>query len=191
SLLEMVELLDGVDNRIAQSSQERERLWDARRSFGKVLLARPHGNFTEDVAVPISRIPEIAARIDELSRRTGVRIVTIGHIGDGNLHPTVVFEDGQRELVSGIAAQIFRDAIDLGGTISAEHGLGALKRDYAASEHGPEAIALMRSLKDLMDPRGILNPHKVFPEQPADDEFLNRMPGWLGERSGRRGEVGV
>ncbi|MGH7919833.1 MAG: FAD-binding oxidoreductase, partial [Candidatus Dormibacteraceae bacterium] len=152
SLLEMVELLDGVDNRIAQSSQERERLWDARRSFGKVLMAKPHNNFTEDVAVPISRIPEMAARIEGLSRRTGVRIVTIGHIGDGNLHPTVVFEEEQREVVSGIAAQIFRDAIDLGGTISAEHGLGALKRDYAAREHGPEAIALMRSLKDLMDP---------------------------------------
>lgn len=190
-LLEMVELLDGADNRIAQSSVERERLWDARRSFGKVLMAMPHNFFTEDVAVPISRVPEMARRVDDLSRRTGVRIATLGHIGDGNLHPTLVFEDGQRPLISGIAAQIFRDAIELGGTISAEHGLGALKRDYAEQEHGPEALALMRSLKGLFDPQGILNPHKVFPAGPADDDFLNRMPGWLGEGAGRRGEVGV
>jgi glycolate oxidase len=133
----------------------------------------------------------MARRIDELSRRTGVRIATLGHIGDGNLHPTLVFDDTQRELVSGIAAQIFRDAIDLGGTISAEHGLGALKRDYAEAEHGPEALALMRDLKALLDPQGILNPHKVFPVGPADNEFLNRMPGWLGDQAVRRGEVGV
>ena len=190
SLLEMVELLDGADNRIAQSSTERERLWDARRSFGKVVMARPHNNFTEDVAVPISRIPEMARRIDALARRTGVVIATLGHVGDGNLHPTVLFEDSQRPLVSGIAAQIFRDSIDLGGSISAEHGLGALKRDYAAEEHGPLAIEVMRGLKMLLDPQGILNPHKVFPESPADEDFLNRMPGWLGEGR-RRGEVGV
>jgi glycolate oxidase len=191
ALLDMVELLDGADNRIAQSSVERERLWDARRSFGKVVMAMPHNIFTEDVAVPISRVPEMARRVHELSRRSGVRIATLGHIGDGNLHPTLVFEDAQRELVSGIAAQIFRDAIDLGGTISAEHGLGALKRDYAEAEHGPEAMALMRDLKALLDPQGILNPHKVFPVGPADNEFLNRMPGWLGNEAVRRGEVGV
>jgi glycolate oxidase len=191
ALLDMVELLDGADNRIAQSSVERERLWEARRSFGKVVMGMPHNIFTEDVAVPISLIPEMARRIDGLSRRTGVRIATLGHIGDGNLHPTLVFDDAQRELVSGIAAQIFRDAIDLGGTISAEHGLGALKRDYAEAEHGPEALALMRDLKALLDPQGILNPHKVFPVGPADNEFLNRMPGWLGDQAVRRGEVGV
>ncbi|MFZ0216088.1 MAG: FAD-linked oxidase C-terminal domain-containing protein, partial [Candidatus Dormiibacterota bacterium] len=183
-------LLDGADNRIAQSSMERERLWDARRSFGKVLMAMPHNNFTEDIGVPISRIPEMARRIDELARREGVTIATLGHIGDGNLHPTIVFEDAQRPLISGIAAQIFRDALDLGGTISAEHGLGALKRDYAAEEHGPLAVGLMREVKKLFDPQGLLNPHKVFPETPADDDFLNRMPGWLGEAT-RRGEVGV
>jgi hypothetical protein len=65
-----------------------------------------------------------------------------------------------------------------------------LKRDYAAEEHGPLAIEVMRGLKMLLDPQGILNPHKVFPESPADEDFLNRMPGWLGEGR-RRGEVGV
>jgi hypothetical protein len=95
--------------------------------------------------------------------------------------------------VSPAAAAIFRDAIDLGGTISAEHGLGALKRDYAEFEHGPLAMGLMRQVKRLFDPSGILNPHKVFPEGPGDDDFLNRMPGWIPdpEQRRRRSEAGV
>jgi glycolate oxidase len=192
-LMRMVELLDGADNRIAQSSAERERLWDARRSYGKVLMAMPHFNFSEDVAVPIGTIPEMARRITRLAAETGLRIAMVGHAGDGNLHPTIVFREDQRHLVSAAAARIFRDALALGGTISAEHGLGALKRDYAEEEHGSLALGLMRQLKRTLDPAGILNPHKVFPEEPADDDFLNRMPGWVPdpERTARHTEAGV
>ena len=192
-LMRMVEVLDGVDNRIAQSSLERDRLWDARRSFGKVLMSMPKNFFAEDVAVPIAEIPEMVRRVEELARQSGLRIVTVGHAGDGNLHPTILFNDDQRHLVSAAAARIFRDALELGGSISAEHGLGALKRDYAGIEHGPLAMDLMRRLKDAFDPAGILNPHKVFPEQPAGDEFLNEMPGWMPDpdRRRRKAELGL
>ena len=192
-LMRMVELLDGVDNRIAQSGLERERLWDARRNFGKVLMGMPNSFFAEDVAVPIGAIPEMARRIGRLADETGLRIATVGHVGDGNLHPTILFGEDQRHLVSRAAARMFRDAIELGGTISAEHGLGALKRDYAEVEHGALAVGLMRQLKALLDPAGILNPHKVLPEEPADDEFLSRMPGWDPgrEQRARRSEAGV
>jgi glycolate oxidase len=105
-------------------------------------------------------------------------MATVGHAGDGNLHPTILFTDEQRHLVGPAAARIFRDALDLGGSISAEHGLGALKRDYAELEHGPETMRVMREIKKVLDPAGILNPHKVFPEAPADGEFLARQPGW-------------
>jgi glycolate oxidase len=191
-LLRMVELLDGTDNRVAQSSSERDRLWDARRSFGRVLMGMPH-KFWEDVAVPIGSIPEMVRRVATLAAETGLRIVTVGHVGDGNLHPTIVFSDDQRGLIGPAAARIFRDAIELGGTISAEHGLGALKRDYAEAENGPIAMDLMRRLKRLLDPAGILNPHKVFPEQPADEGFLDRIPGWNPDpaRPGRRAEAGI
>jgi glycolate oxidase len=192
-LMRIVDLLDGVENRIAQSSSERDGLWEARRSFGKVLMAMPHNYFAEDVAVPIASIPEMIRRLRRLASETGLEICTLGHAGDGNLHPSILFKDEQRPLVSRAAAQIFRDALDLGGSISAEHGLGALKRDYAEAEHGALALALMRRLKDMLDPAGILNPHKVFPEQPADADFLNRMPGWIPDPGGRRrrAEVGV
>jgi glycolate oxidase len=192
-LMKMVEVLDGADNRIAQSSLERERLWEARRSFGKVLMSMPKNFFAEDVAVPIAEIPEMIRRVQTLAARTGLRIVTVGHAGDGNLHPTILFEDAQRDLVSGAAAQIFRDALELGGSISAEHGLGALKRDYAELEHGALGMAVMKRIKDALDPAGILNPHKVFPEQAADDRFLESMPGWLPdpERRRRKAELGL
>jgi glycolate oxidase len=192
-LMRMVEVLDGADNRIAQSSLERDKLWDARRSYGKVLMAMPKNFFAEDVAVPIAEVPEMIRRVQELARQTGLRIVTVGHAGDGNLHPTILFTDEQRHLVSHAAAQIFRDALSLGGSVSAEHGLGALKRDFAEREHGLIAIELMRQIKALLDPDGILNPHKIFPEQPANDEFLNAMPGWMPDpnRRPRRAELGL
>jgi glycolate oxidase len=192
-LMRIVELLDGVDNRVAQSSLERERLWEARRSFGKVLMAMPANYFAEDVAVPVGSISEMVRRVHRLAAETGLEICIVGHAGDGNLHPSLLFTDEQRPLVSRAAARIFRDALELGGTISAEHGLGALKRDYAEVEHGALAVGLMRQLKEMMDPLGILNPHKVFPEQPADDDFLNRMPGWFPDpqQRRRRAEAGV
>ena len=177
-LAEMVQVLDGVDNRVAQSEAEREGIWTARRHFGSVLVEQRKNVFSEDIGVPISMIPEMVRRFQALAEKHRISMPTVAHAGDGNLHPTLVFEEDQRHLVAPIAAQIFRDAVELGGTVSAEHGLGALKRDFAALEHSEAEIGWWRRLKDLFDPLGILNPHKVFPEQPADDHFLDQQPGW-------------
>jgi glycolate oxidase len=177
-LAEMVEILDGVDNRVAQSEAEREGIWNARRQFGSILVELRKNVFSEDIGVPISKVPEMVRRFQALADKHGIQMPTVAHAGDGNLHPTLVFEEEQRHLVGPIAAQIFRDAVELGGTVSAEHGLGALKRDFAALEHSAEEIAWWRRLKDLYDPLGILNPHKIFPEQPADEHFLDAQPGW-------------
>ena len=184
----MVAVVDGIDNRLAQSGSERDKLWNARRSFGKVLMAMPKNYFAEDLSVPISTIPEMLARIQRVAAETGLRIPVVGHAGDGNLHPAIVFDDDQRDLVGPAAAQLFADAVELGGSISGEHGLGSLKRDHAAREHSALEFDLMRQLKAVMDPKGILNPHKVFPEGPADGAFLDRQPGW--RTSGRRSEIG-
>jgi glycolate oxidase len=184
----MVVVVDGVDNRLAQSASEREKLWNARRGVGKVLMAMPKNFFAEDVSVPIAAIPEMLARIQRVAAETGLRIPVVGHAGDGNLHPSFVFDDGQRDLVGPAAARLFADAVELGGSISGEHGLGSLKRDHAAREHSVLEFDLMRQIKAVMDPKGILNPHKVFPEAPADADFLDRQPGWRTSR--RRSEIG-
>src|SRR5207302_6915590 len=120
-LMRMVEVLDGADNRIAQSSLERDKLWDARRSFGKVLMAMPKNFFAEDVAVPIAEVPEMIRRVQELARQTRLRIVTVGHAGDGNLHPTILFTDEQRHLVIHVEVQLFWDELSLGCSVSADH----------------------------------------------------------------------
>ena len=174
----MVEILDGIDNRVAQTEAEREGIWRARRHLGHVMVELRQNVFSEDIAVPISQVPEMVHRFQALAEKHGIRMPVVAHAGDGNLHPTLLFEEEQRRLVGPIAAQILRDAVELGGTISAEHGLGALKRDFAALEHSAEEIAWWRRLKDLYDPLGILNPHKIFPEQPADEHFLDAQPGW-------------
>jgi len=192
-LIDIVEHLDGIDNRVAQSEAERAGIWKARRQFGHILRDLRANVFSEDIAVPMSQVPEMVRRFRALGLKHGMRIPTVGHAGDGNLHPTLLFTEEQRPLVGPIVNQIFRDAIELGGSVSAEHGLGALKRDFAELEHGPDAIALMRRIKAALDPQGILNPHKVFPEQPPDAGFLDNQPGW-GEKlaSGKdRSEVGA
>jgi glycolate oxidase subunit GlcD len=184
----MVVVVDGIDNRLAQSGSERDKLWNARRSFGKVLMSMPKNYFAEDLSVPIAAIPEMLARIERLAAETGLNIPVVAHAGDGNMHPSIVFDDDQRDLVGPAAARLFADAVELGGSISGEHGLGSLKRDHAAREHSALEFDLMRQLKTVMDPKGILNPHKVFPEGPADGGFLDRQPGWRTSR--RRSEIG-
>jgi glycolate oxidase len=175
----MVAVLGGVDNRIAIDAQQRERLWQARRDFGKVALEATGARaLAEDVVVPIAQIPAMLARVEEIRARSGLRIPVVGHAGDGNLHPMILFDDADSGRVGAVAEEIFRAAVALGGSISAEHGLGALKRDHAALEHSARALGVMRGLKDQLDPNGILNPHKVLPEGAADAGFLERLPGW-------------
>ncbi|MHB8509105.1 MAG: FAD-binding oxidoreductase [Candidatus Dormibacteria bacterium] len=192
-LQEMVGILGGIDNRIALDAVQRERLWGARRNIGKVLMGMRQNFFAEDISVPIARIPEMLASIELRALDSGLRIPVVGHAGDGNLHPMILFDDADRDKVGPIAAGFFSDAVALGGSISAEHGLGALKRDHASSEHDEPEMELMRAIKKVLDPSGILNPHKIFPEGPADGGFLDRQPGWgvkaLGERE--RAELGA
>ena len=174
----MMANLGGSVRLVAESEEEREALWEGRRHFGRVLMSRRKNHFSEDVAVPIGAVPEMVKRVQTIADETGLTIATVGHAGDGNLHPCFVFDDEERHLIGPAAEKVFRAALELGGTISAEHGLGALKRDFSELEHGAAAMRLMRDIKSLLDPTGILNPHKIFPEGPADGEFLDRLPGW-------------
>jgi glycolate oxidase len=146
-----------------------ERLLDIRRSVhpahaaaGQVLI--------EDVAVPRSRLPEMFRAIEQIGRRHGIEIPTIAHAGDGNLHPNFVFTgDEVPERVWLAADEMFRTAVDLGGTLTGEHGVGVLKRRWLADELGHDSFELQRGIKALFDPRGILNPGVMFaaPVDPA------------------------
>lgn len=141
-------------------------LVDVRRQGFPALEAR--GAFlVEDCAVPRSRLVEMYARIDEVAARHDVFIATPCHAGDGNLHPTFVFEgttDAVPEHVWQAAGEIFTAALELGGTLSGEHGIGLLKRRWLGDELGDAQLELQRRIKDVFDPLGLLNPGKVFPD---------------------------
>jgi glycolate oxidase len=124
----------------------------------------------EDIGVPRSRVPEMLVRIEEICRRHGVRVATFGHAGDGNLHPNLIFDrDDPRaeELTEAAQSEFYRAALELGGTLTAEHGIGLARRDYLEMQRGPEAVRVMRAIKDALDPLGIMNPGKVLAPLPA------------------------
>jgi glycolate oxidase len=118
----------------------------------------------QDVCVPPAAIPEALRRIGEIAVRHGIRIPVFGHAGDGNLHPSVLYDDGsQADAAHAAEADVLRAAVALGGTISAEHGIGLLKLPFLADALDPVALELTRTLKRALDPRGILNPGKLLP----------------------------
>jgi glycolate oxidase len=149
---------------VAQGEAQRRELWEARRKMSSDLKLLHPMKRSEDVAVPRSRIPEMIARSREIGARHRVTVASYGHAGDGNLHVNVLF-DRADELprVDEATAEILRTAVDLGGTITGEHGVGLTKRDFLEYEQGPEVVAVQRRLKAVFDPLGILNPGKVFP----------------------------
>jgi glycolate oxidase len=120
----------------------------------------------EDIVVPRSAIPRMVARIKEIGVRYDLPIVIFGHAGDGNLHPNILFDKRDPEewaRVEAAAEDLFTAAVELGGTLSGEHGVGVLKRPYLEMAVGPLAVELMLGIKRALDPKGILNPGKVLP----------------------------
>jgi glycolate oxidase len=118
----------------------------------------------EDVGAPRAKVPELLAAIERVAAEHDVRCGTFGHAGDGNLHPTFVWErgdDAAEERVDAACQDLYRAAIELGGTVTGEHGIGAARRPYLELQHGADAVAVMRAIKAALDPLGILNPGKV------------------------------
>jgi glycolate oxidase len=136
----------------------RRKVWPAMEQLGKALLP-------EDIAVPRQRLPELLAGIVAIGERHRVLLPTIGHAGDGNMHPLLVF-DGNDPAETARAKAAFADivelALGLGGTIAAEHGVGTLKRPFIEHELDPVQLAVQRQLRDVLDPSGRLNPGKAL-----------------------------
>jgi glycolate oxidase len=119
----------------------------------------------EDVGVPRSRVPDLLRAIDAIGKRHGIRVATFGHAGDGNLHPNFIFDHGDpraEELTDLARADLYRAAIGLGGTVTAEHGIGLARRDVLVEQVGADVVDVMRSIKAALDPLGILNPGRVI-----------------------------
>jgi glycolate oxidase len=152
--------------KVARDEAERTTLWKARRSVSPSLARKAPNKLGEDITVPRSAIPEAVRRIKAISAEYGLPIVIFGHAGDGNLHPNILFDrrdPGQWEKVRQIVGEVFQVALDLGGTLSGEHGVGTFKLPYVEQALGPTSIDVQRRIKQALDPHNILNPGKVLP----------------------------
>ena len=153
--------------RVAKDELERSNLWEARRSVTAALGRKAPNKLGEDITVPRSAIPEAVRRLKAISLRYGLPIVIFGHAGDGNLHPNILFdmrEADQWAKVKEMVKEEFTTALELGGTLSGEHGVGTLKRPYMQQALGPLSIEIQMRIKQALDPLNILNPGKVLPE---------------------------
>ncbi len=156
----------GFEIEIATTPEDRERLWRARRSVHYALANYAPMTRVEDTVVPRSRIPAMVARVERIAAETGLEIAVCGHFGDGNLHPLIAFDAADPDQVARTARAeqlIVAAALELGGMVSGEHGVGLLKQPFLEQAVGPEALALMRTLKQTLDPHSILNPGKILP----------------------------
>jgi len=151
----------------ARDREEAERLWDARRNVSPALQTLRPGKVSEDVVVPRSRLADLVAHLQDLSREHGQPIAAFGHAGDGNIHVHILLDPEvpeERENTERIVQALFEEVIRMGGTLSGEHGVGITKSRYLHLELSPPVQGLMRRLKQSFDPHGILNPGKIFPE---------------------------
>ena len=152
----------------AQNTKEVGELWAARKSAYGV-LARIKTNFVlEDITVPMTNITALLKGIQDISKKHRIQIATFGHAGDGNLHPQILYDGydpDQVERKEKAAADLFKLAIELDGTLTGEHGIGLSKAPFMTLEHDPVAMEMMRNIKKMVDPNNILNPGKMALEE--------------------------
>ncbi len=150
---------------VAQNDEERENLWQARRSVSAAVVQLGPTKISEDATVPRSQIPEMVRRLCEIGKKYHIELSIYGHAGDGNLHPNIICDKTNAEAMERVEQatdEIFEAALELGGTLSGEHGIGLMKRPYMAWEMGEAGMQYLRNIKRAVDPHNILNPGKVI-----------------------------
>ena len=165
AISKVVANLHAVSFRVAQSQAEADELWAIRRGLSSAVAAMAPNRLGEDISVPRDAFPEAVRRLKEVSSRNGLPIAVFGHAGDGNLHPSVLCDlsnPAEEKLAHHVVGEIFDVALSVGGTLSGEHGIGITKRPYIVKALGEAGVAALKSVKQALDPKGILNPGKIW-----------------------------
>lgn len=152
--------------RVAQTDDERAKIWESRKMVSPAITQMGPTKISEDATVPRSQIPNMMERLHSIREKYKLNLVVFGHAGDGNLHPNIITDKRNVEemkRVEDAVSEIFEVAVELGGTLSGEHGIGLLKAPYMEMELGVEGLLLMKKIKEAWDPNNILNPGKIFP----------------------------
>jgi glycolate oxidase len=152
----------GADVKVADDPFSRRRLWEARQAVSPALYHISPLKINEDIVVPRSKIPEMIRILKDMGKRRGLRIICFGHAGDGNIHVNIMTDKERHNVATDTVKEIFEATLRLGGTISGEHGVGITKSPYLGMELSEAEIELMREIKRVFDPRGIMNPGKIF-----------------------------
>ncbi|WP_281864681.1 FAD-linked oxidase C-terminal domain-containing protein [Planomicrobium okeanokoites] len=167
-MIRIAELNGATSTALASSNEEAEVLKTGRRAALSALARKRPTTILEDATVPRSEIANMVKAIQQISEKYDVQISTFGHAGDGNLHPTCltdVRDEDEMLRVEQALAEIFHIAIELGGTITGEHGVGEMKAPYLEWKLGESGIRVMKAIKQSMDPQNIMNPGKMFAKE--------------------------
>jgi len=155
----------GAEVRVAEDTYSSQRLWEARRAVSPALYRTSPSKINEDIVVPRSRIPEMISALKDIGNKYRIKIVNFGHAGDGNIHVNIMTDKNnpdEYQRAKDSVRDIFEATLRLGGTISGEHGIGLTKARYVGMELSPVSIGIMKAIKKVFDPRGIMNPWKIF-----------------------------
>jgi glycolate oxidase len=155
------------DVKRAREQKERDAIWEGRRSALAALARISPTTLLEDVTVPRSQLSAMVKEIERIAKKYNLKIGTFGHAGDGNLHPTFLTDWRnleERERVKKAIDELFTSAVELGGTLSGEHGIGLAKAPFLPKEFNKATIEAMKAIKKALDPKGLLNPGKIFPD---------------------------
>jgi glycolate oxidase len=161
----------------ASDDREAERLWSARRNVSPSLAGlRPH-KISEDIVVPRSLLPDLLDALAILGQQYGLPVPAFGHAGDGNIHVNVMLDKNnaiELERAHALIGDLFKAVIQMGGTITGEHGIGITKAPYLPWEISNKGLALMIRIKKAFDPHGILNPGKIFVQHESRFDHLGQ-----------------
>ena len=164
-ILEIARRHDPVELRESRSPEESARIWLGRKSaFGA--MGQINDYMCLDGTIPVSALPQVLGRIAQMSERFGLEVANVFHAGDGNMHPLILFnanQPGQLELCEEFGAEILKLCVEVGGCLTGEHGVGIEKRDLMSHQYAAADLEAQMAVKDVFDPKWLLNPAKVFP----------------------------
>ncbi len=157
---------DATEVRIAEDEAQRDTIWRARKAAFAAMGRVSPNYYVQDSVIPRTRLPEVLSRIDDLAAEADLRVANVFHAGDGNLHPLVCYDarvEGEAERAEELAGEIVRACVELGGSITGEHGVGVDKKRYMPEMFGEDDLATFQRLRCAFDPDGLANPGKVMP----------------------------
>ncbi|WP_127116064.1 FAD-linked oxidase C-terminal domain-containing protein [Shimia sediminis] len=163
-----------VELRESGSAEESAKIWLGRKSaFGA--MGQINDYMCLDGTIPVSQLPHVLKRIGEMSKEYGLDVGNVFHAGDGNMHPLILFDankPGDLELCEAFGADILKLCVEVGGCLTGEHGVGIEKRDLMVDQYAPQDLDIQMAVKDVFDPRWLLNPAKVFPLASSEERRI-------------------